>query len=487
VTEFDKIIRNGLVVTIDGERRCDIGIRDGRIVALEESLSGATEEIDACGLIVLPGGVDSHVHVDQPFSSGAKIADDFSSGTGSALAGGTTTIISFAVQPRGGSLTKAVEDYAELAKRSRCDYSFHLLVTDPRPDILADELPGLVAAGHRSIKIFMTNDSTRLVDRQIIETLAAARALGALVCVHAEHNELIGYLTERLLAQGITEPYALALAKPMIVEREATHRIIALAEALNTPLQIFHVSGAESAEEVARARARGVQVWAETCTQYLVLTADDLKQPGMEGAKLMFAPAPRTKADQDALWNAITDRTIEIITSDHSPLRFEGPDGKLFAGDNAPFDKIPNGVPGLAARLPLVYSEGVAKGRIDLKRFVDLVATMPAKLFGLYPQKGVIAIGSDADLTLFDPNAEQILSNAMMHHGSDYTPFEGMAVTGAVHSVLLRGETAFAGETVVSSPGQGRHLPRAPYDFIAPNGHFPIGFDPHAQAKAISR
>lgn len=482
MTLFDKIIRNGLVVTEQGEMRCDIAIRGGRIAALGENLADAAEEIDASGLVVIPGGVDSHVHVDQPFSSGAKIADDFASGTASALAGGTTTIISFAVQPRGGSLAKAVEDYAELATRSRCDYSFHLLVTDPRPDVLADELPGLVAAGHRSIKIFMTNDSTRLVDRQIIETLAAARALGALVCVHAEHNELIGYLTERLLAQGRTEPDALALAKPMIVEREATHRIIALAEALNTPLQIFHVSGAESAEEVARAKARGVQVWAETCTQYLVLTADDLKRPGMEGAKFMFAPAPRTEADQEALWDAIRQRTIEVITSDHSPLTFAGPDGKLFAGADASFNKIPNGVPGLAARLPIVYSEGVAKGRIDLVRFVDLIATMPAKLFGLYPQKGTIAVGSDADLVLFDPKAEQVLTNAMMHQGSDYTPFEGMSVTGAVRTVVLRGEVAFADNTVSAVPGQGRHLPREAYDFIAPSGFFPIGFNPHEPA-----
>lgn len=484
---FDLLISNGRVVVEDGIRRIDVGIIDGKIAALGSDLGKADETVDASGLIVMPGGVDSHVHVDQPFSSGAKIADDFASGTASALAGGTTTIISFAVQPRGQSLAAAVESYAKLAEKSRCDYSFHLLISDPTRDVLEKELPELVAAGHRSIKVFMTNDSTRLGDRQIIDTLAAARSLGALVCVHAEHNDLIGYLTERLIAQGKTAPSSLALAKPMLVEREATHRIIALAEALNAPLQVFHVSGAESADEVARAQARGVQVWAETCPQYLVLTAKDLDRPGMEGAKFMFAPAPRTERDQEALWDAIRANTIEIVTSDHSPLTFDGPDGKLFAGADAPFNRIPNGVPGLAARLPIVYSEGVAKGRIDLRRFVDLVSTMPAKLFGLYPQKGMIAVGSDADLVIWNPEARRTLDNAMMHHGSDYTPFAGMETTGAVDRVFLRGVLAFETGKVLSAAGAGRYLPRDAYDFIAPNGNFPIGFNPHLKDQAVDR
>lgn len=476
---FQLTVRGGTIVNAHETRRADIGIRDGRIAAIEEHLDAGTEDVNAEGLLVLPGGVDSHVHVDQPFSSGAEIADNFDTGSASALAGGTTTILCFVMQPRGGSLQAAAADYHRLAERSRVDYSVHLTITDPTPEVLQKELPELVAAGHRSIKIFMTNASTRLNDQQILITLAAARKLGALVCVHAEHHELIDWLTERLLAQGITAPRALAMAKPMIVEREATHRILALAEALDTPVQIFHVSGHDSAEEVARAQRRGLKVWAETCSHYLVLTAADLDRPGFEGAKFMFAPAARTPADQQDLWRRIVDGTITVVSSDHSPLRYDHPRGKMFAGSDAPFNKVPNGVPGLAARLPIVFSEGVVKGRIDAQAFVSLVSTMPAKLFGLYPRKGTIAVGSDADLVLWDATKRRTLNNAMMHHGSDYTPFEGMETTGAPVAVFLRGVKAFAGDALLSQPGSGRFLPRGPYEMIAPRGVFPAGFDPY--------
>jgi dihydropyrimidinase len=476
---FELTVRGGTIVNADDTQRADIGVRDGKILAIAERLDPGIEDVSAEGLLVLPGGVDSHVHVDQPFSSGAEIADNFDTGSASALAGGTTTIISFVMQPRGGSLKAAAAAYHRLAEQSRVDYSVHLTITDPTADVLEKELPGLVAAGHRSIKIFMTNASTRLNDQQILVTLAAARKLGALVCIHAEHHELIDWLTQRLLAQGITAPKALAMAKPMIVEREATHRIIALAEALDAPIQIFHVSGHDSAEEVARAQRRGVKVWAETCSHYLVLTAADLDRPGFEGAKFMFAPAARTPADQEDLWRRIVDGAITVISSDHSPLRYDDPKGKMFAGSDASFHKVPNGVPGLAARLPIVFSEGVAKGRIDAQHFVSLVSTMPAKLFGLYPRKGKIAAGSDADLVLWDPTQRRTLSNAMMHHGSDYTPFEGMETIGAPVAVFLRGVLAFQHDVLLSQPGTGRFLPRGPYEMIAPTGIFPAGFDPH--------
>jgi dihydropyrimidinase len=477
---FDLTVRGGTVVTADATLRADIGVTGGKVVSIEPSLPPGERDVSVEGLLVLPGGVDSHVHLDQPFSSGAQIADDFATGTASALAGGTTTILSFVMQPRGGSLQAAAEGYHRLAQRSRADYSFHLTITDPSPQVIERELPELVAAGHRSIKIFMANASTRLTDEQILVTLAAARRLGALVCVHAEHHELIEWLTARLLAQGITAPRALALAKPMIAEREAVHRVIALAEALDTPLQIFHVSGRDSAEEVARAQSRSVKVWAETCTHYLVLSAEDLDRPGFEGAKFMFAPAARTHADQQDLWRRIQDGTITVVSSDHSPLNYNDPRGKMLGGADAPFNKVPNGVPGLAARLPIVFSEGVVKGRIDAQTFVKLVATMPAQLFGLYPRKGTIAIGSDADLVIWDPDKRRTLTNAMMHHGSDYTPFEGFEVTGAPVRVFLRGVEAFDGTNVLAEPGDGLFLPREPYDFIAPTGRFPEGFDPYA-------
>jgi dihydropyrimidinase len=381
------------------------------------------------------------------------------------------------MQPRGGSLAEAAAAYHQRAAQSRVDYSFHLTITDPTAAVLEQELPVLVEQGHRSIKIFLANATTRLHDRQVLDTLAAARKLGALVCVHAEHHELIEWLTERLIAQGETSPSSLALAKPMIAEREATHRVLAFAEALDAAVQIFHISGSDSADEVARAQQRGVRAWAETCTQYLVLTAADLDRPGFEGAKYMFAPPPRTLADQQALWERIKDGTISVISSDHSPLHYDGPLGKRFSGVDAPFHKIPNGVPGLAARLPIVFSEGVAKGRINACRFVRLVATMPAKLFGLYPRKGTIAVGSDADLVVWDPREERVLTNALMQHGSDYTPYEGLRVTGAPVSVYLRGLPAFAAGKVLAAPGAGKFLPRGPYEFIAPRGSFASGFD----------
>ena len=475
---FDLTLRHALVVAEDLIHHTDVGVRNGKIATIENDLEPGIEDVDATSLLLLPGGVDSHVHVAQKLSSGAEIADDFDTGSASALAGGTTTMIAFIMQPRGGSLAGAAAKSHGLARKSRADYSFHLTITDPTTEVLERDLPELIAAGHRSIKIFMANASTRLTDAQILPVLATARTHGALVCVHAEHHELIDWMTARLVAQGFTKPAALALAKPMIAEREATHRVIALAEALNTPLQIFHISGHDSAEEVARAQARGVQVWAETCTHYLVLTADDLDRPGFEGAKFMFAPPARTAADQADLWRRIKDGTITVISSDHSPLNYDHPRGKMFAGADAPFQKIPNGVPGLAARLPIVFSEGVAKGRIDLRTLVDLVSTTPARLFGLYPQKGVIAVGSDADLVLWDPAAHRTLRNADMHHGSDYTPFEGLAVTGAVRSTYLRGQLAFDGAAVTARPGTGAFLPRAPYPAIRPSGRFPAGFDP---------
>lgn len=478
MSDFDFVIRGGTAVTATDIGAFDIGIAGGVITAIGKGLPRGKEEVDAQGLLVLPGGVDSHVHLDQPFSSGADIADGFASGTASAAAGGTTTVVCHAPQIRGGSLAGAVAAYAEKAKHARIDHAFHLLVNDPTPEVLERELPALVAAGHRSVKIFMTYDSNRLGDAQILQTLAAARRAGALVCVHAEHHDLITWLTQALLAAGQTAPRHLAWAKPMVVEREATHRILALAEALDTPIQIFHVSGRQSGEEVERAQKRCQKAWAETCTQYLVLDEADMDRPGFEGAKFMISPALRSAADREALWQFLRDGVIDIVSSDHSPLRYDDPRGKKQHGENAPFNKIPNGVPGLAARLPILYSEGVAKGRIDLRCFVDLVATNPARRFGLAPRKGALAVGADADIVLFDPNRRVTLTNAMQHHGSDYTPYEGMELQGYPTATYQRGHLVFDGETVLAQPGQGQLLARAPYAEIVPTGHFPTPFDP---------
>lgn len=477
MSELDLVIRGGTVVTGTDQFPADVGVKDGQVVALGKSLGATRRSVDAQGLLVLPGGVDNHVHVDQP-APGVVMCDDFDTGTASAAAGGTTTIICFSWQEKGQSLAAVTADYHRKAQRARVDYSFHLTITDPSPTVVEEELPRLVAEGSRSIKIFMTYDGARLNDAEVIRVLAAARRNKALVCVHAEHHDLLAWLTEQLVAAGLTAPKYHAWGKPMVVEREAVNRICSFAEALDVPIQVFHVSGAESAEEIARAQARGLKVWAETCPHYLTLTAGDLDRPGFEGAKFVFGPPARTKADQEALWGYIRRGVIDVVSSDHSPTRFDDPKGKKVAGDDAPFDKIPNGIPGLAARLPVLFTEGVSKGRIDAPTFVRLVSTNAAKLFGLFPRKGTIAIGSDADFVIFDPQKSVTLTNALMHHGGDYTPYEGYRTQGYPIATYVRGELIFDGENVVGLPGHGRFLARGPYPLIEPRGRFSSPFNP---------
>jgi len=285
-------------------------------------------------------------------------------------------------------------------------------------------------------------------------------------------------MTSKLLAAGLIAPRYFPWSKPMVAEREAVQRIIALSEALDVPIEIFHVSGVESAAEIERAQRRGVKVWAETCPQYLTLTTDDLDQPGFEGAKFIFGPPARTSRDQEALWDYLRRGVISIISSDHSPSRYDDPKGKKVGGEDAPFSVVPNGIPGVAERLPLIFSEGVAKGRIDVVTFARLISTSPAKMFGLYPRKGVIAVGSDADLVLWDPDKQVTLTNDLMRHAGDYTPYEGRAVTGYPVATYLRGRLIFQDGQLVGPVGAGRYLPRQPYPLIEPSGRFPTAFDP---------
>lgn len=482
MVDFDLLIRGGRVVTEGDVQDADIGIKDGRIAALGQGLpQSAPEIVDAAGLIVIPGGVDTHAHIDQPSGSAAEMCDTFETASASAAAGGTTTVVCFAWQSPGESLAAVTSNYLERAKASRVDHAFHLTITDPTEEVLEVELPALVAAGNRSIKIFMTYKGVGLEDADILRVLDAAKRNQALVCVHAEHHALIEYMTRKLLSAGLAAPKYFPWSKPIIAEREAVQRIIALSEALDVPIQIFHVSGAEPAAEIDRAQKRGLKVWAETCPHYLTLTAGDLDRPGFEGAKLIFGPPARTKADQEALWDYLKRGVISVISSDHSPSRYNDPKGKMIGGENAPFSAVPNGIPGLAARLPVVFSEGVTTGRIDLVKFVELVSTAPAKLFGLYPLKGVVAVGSDADLVLWDPNRQVSLTNAMMHHGSDYTPYEGKRITGYPVRTYVRGQLVFKDGELVGPGGGGKFLSREPYDLIAPVGRLPTPFDPVAE------
>ncbi len=475
---FDLTIRGGTVVNAAETARCDVGVRGGRIAALAESLPPGARDIDATGRYVMPGGIDSHCHIDQRSSAGGRNAETFESGTRSAACGGTTTIICFAAQEKGGRLAPVVAEYAERARQSCIDYSFHLIVNDPTDEVVGEELPRLVAEGHRSIKLFMTYPRNRVTDAEILRVLDVAKRERALVCVHAENHDAIMYMTEKLLAAGRHATRHHAWCKPPLVEREAVQRIVMLAELVDTPIQIFHVTCEEAAEEVRRAQRRGLKVFAETCPQYFVLTARDLDRDQREGAKFVCSPAPRSEGDQEALWDHVRLGTIGNVTSDHAPYNIDELEGKFWAGDNAPFSQIANGVPGLETRMPIVFSEGVARGRIDLQTFVALTSTNAARLFGLYPAKGTISVGADADICVWDAGREVTISQSLLHHDVDYTPYEGLEVVGWPAVTISRGRVVWNEGRVSCEPGWGRFLPRGPYDYIAPRGVLPTPFDP---------
>ncbi len=476
MAEYDLIVRGGTVVTESDAFRADIGIRAGRIAALADCLGGGPV-LEADGLMVLPGGVDSHCHIEQLQAGGGADEESFLTGSTAALAGGTTSVVTFSTQFKGGGVLGPLAEYRRRAAAGALvDYAFHQIVTDPTDEVLHKELPEIVASGVRSLKVFLTYDPLALDDRQYLAVLSAARRLGCLVTVHCENHAAIAWRTAALLADGRIAPKYHAWSRPVIVEREATHRAIALAELVDTPIEIFHVSGPEPAEEIARARARGVRVWGETCPQYFVLTAADMDRPGFEGAKFMCSPAPRDAASAEGLWETIRLRVIEVISSDHSGWSFAGSHGKRAAGEDAPFPQVPNGIPGLAARLPLFWSEGVATGRITPSDFVRLTATQPARMFGL-AAKGRIAPGADADLVLWDPARRTRLTNALMQHAIDYTPYEGMEVTGWPVATLRRGAVVMRDGKVQAEPGSGMFLPVAPYEMIRPRGMLPDGFD----------
>ncbi|MDP5290983.1 dihydropyrimidinase [Oceanimonas sp. CHS3-5] len=469
MSEFDLVIRNGRIATAADVTDCDIGIKDGRIVALGLNLGEGREEIDASGQLVLPGGVDAHCHLDQPMPDGLRMADDFYTGTRSAACGGTTTVMPFAAQEKGQSLKAAVEDYHQRAEgKAVVDYAFHLIVSDPTETVLKEELPELIRQGCTSFKIYMTYDDLKLNDGQILDVLALARDEGAMAMIHAENADCIGWLTKRLIDAGHTAPKYHAAARPMLVEREATHRVIALSELVDVPILIVHVSGEEAVEQIRWARSKGISIYAETCPQYLFLTAEDLGIDGYEGAKCVCSPPPRDEANQQVIWDGLEDGLFTIFSSDHAPFRYEDPQGKKPNGEEVDFPYIPNGIPGLETRLPLLFSEGVNKGRITLNRFVELTATNPAKLYGLYPQKGSIAVGADADIAIWDPKREVVIQNELLHHDVDYTPYEGQVVTGWPVLTLSRGKVVWRDGEVLGQAGDGRFLPCGKPDMAKP-------------------
>ncbi|TGD63662.1 dihydropyrimidinase [Tabrizicola sp. WMC-M-20] len=458
---FDLIIRGGTLATAADVYKADIAIRDGRIVQIGLDLGEAARVIDASGKYVLPGGIDSHVHIAQASGDGIQMADDFASGTLSALFGGNTMVLPFCLPAKGQSLRAALQEYHNLAEGAcYTDVSFHVIIPDTTDQILGQEIPALVADGYTSFKVFMTYEGLRLNDAQILATMDAAQGAGALVMVHCENEDVIRFLVDRAERNGDLVPAAHARTRPVSAEREATHRAMALAEVADVPVVIVHVSNREAMEEISRARARGSRVVGETCPQYLVLTADDLEAMDWSGAKFVCSPPPRTTADQEACWEGIRMGIFDLVSSDHCPFVYDDPKGKLNPKGRTSFRHVPNGIPGVETRLPILFSEGVSKGRIDLSRFVALTATNQAKTYGLYPRKGTIAIGSDADLTVWDPEAERIIRHADLHDGSDYSPYEGFAVTGWPVTVILRGTVMVENEQLCGAQGAGAYVSR---------------------------
>lgn len=439
---YDLIVRNANVSTASNSYLCDIGVLNGKIVSLSEHLHNviSKNEIDAHGAIVTPGGVDAHCHLDQQIDGPSRMADGFYSGSRSAVCGGTTTIIPFASQLRGQTLNQAVNDYHERAsERSFIDYAFHLIISDPTQHVLEKELPELIQRGFTSFKIYMTYDDLKLNDYQILSVLDIAKRYGALPMIHAENSDAIAYLTHKLISLGCTEPVYHASSRPMVVEREATHRAISLAELIDVPILIVHVSGAEAIQQIQIAKSNGIKVYSETCPQYLFLTQDDLAGSDFCGAKFVCSPPPRDKSNQLAVWKALASGLFDIFSSDHAPYNFESSQGKKTSGVCPPFSHIPNGIPGIETRLPLLFTEGVMTGKITLQKFVALTATNPAKLYGLYPRKGTIAIGSDADLVIWNTACNFTLHNSDLHHAVDYTPYEGHLMRAWPSFTILRG------------------------------------------------
>jgi dihydropyrimidinase len=458
------IIANGTVVTASDIFPADVWIDDERITALVAHGTPhghADKTIDAAGKLIFPGGIDAHTHLDMPFGGTSSI-DDFTSGTTAAACGGTTTIVDFAIQQKGQSLRAALDTWhAKAEGRAGIDYGFHMIATDVPPPVLA-EMGAMVGEGITSFKMFMAYPGVLMLDDQsIFRAMLRAGELGALICMHAETGLPIDVLVERALAAGHTAPIYHALTRPEVAEATGTERAIALAEMAKVPVYMVHLSAQRALERVMEARDRGLPAYAETCPQYLFLDEDALRgAPGdaFEGAKYVCTPPLRPAHHHDHLWRGLRNYDLQVVSTDHCPFCMKGQ--KDLGRDS--FAKIPNGMPGVETRLYLLY-EAVREKKISLNRFVDITATAPAKIFGLYPRKGTIAIGADADIVVWDPEKRFALDHTNMHSKADYAPFEGKTVTGAPSHVLSRGEVIVENNRFLAREGRGRFLKRATF------------------------
>ncbi len=458
---FDTVIKNGTIVTATDTYASDLGITDGKVAAIMQALpaDNVGRVIDAAGHLVLPGGIDVHTHLDMPFG-GTTSSDDFETGTIAAAFGGTTTLIDFAIQYKGQSLRQAFEGWMKKAEgKAATDYAFHCIITDLGAAQL-EEMGQLVREGVSSFKLFMAYPGVFMLDdATIFRAMSQAAKHGGLICMHAENGGAIDVIVQRALAEGKRAPKYHALTRPTTAEAEATARAIALAEMAGAPVYIVHLSCNEALEKVREARDRGLPAYAETCPQYLFLSLENFDVPGFEGAKYVFTPPLREKWHQERLWQGLAQDTLQVVSTDHCPFCYK--EQKELGKDD--FTKIPNGGPGIEHRLSLIYTGGVHGKRFSANRFVQLVSTAPAKLFGLYPRKGTIAVGSDADLLIFDPNEEQVLSAKTHHMRVDYSMFEGIRVTGVAKTVLSRGRVVIEGGKFVGRPGAGQFVRRQTY------------------------
>ncbi len=458
---FDTIIKNGSVVTATDTYNADVAISDGKVAAIGKNLpiENASKAIDASGKLVMPGGIDVHTHLDMPFG-GTTSADDFETGTRAAAFGGTTTLIDFAIQYKGQQLRQAFDTWmGKAASKAVCDYAFHCIVTDVSSGQLS-EMNDLVHEGVTSFKLFMAYPGVFMLDDgSIFKALQTTSQNGGLVCMHAENGSAIDVIVQQALAEGKKAPKYHALTRPTTAEAEATARAIALAEMAGAPIYIVHLSCNDALEKVREARDRGLPVYAETCPQYLYLSIENFDAPGFEGAKYVFTPPLREKWHQEKLWNGLKRDHLQVVSTDHCPFCFK--EQKELGKDD--FTKIPNGGPGVEHRMSLIYSGGVAAGRFSVNRFVELVSTTPAKLFGLYPRKGTIAVGSDADLVIFNPTRKHTISAKTHHMRVDYSMFEGIQVTGMPDVVLSRGKVVVDGDKFLGRAGQGEFLRRQTY------------------------
>ncbi|MES4902829.1 MULTISPECIES: dihydropyrimidinase [unclassified Streptomyces] len=455
------VIRGGLVVTAAEETRADVLVEDGRIAALAASDSAyaqgwtADRTIDATDKYVIPGGVDAHTHIEMPFG-GTFASDTFETGTRAAAWGGTTTIVDFAVQSMGHSLREGLDDWhAKAAGQCAIDYSFHMILADVNESSLR-EMDLLVAEGITSFKLFMAYPGVFYSDDgKILRAMQRGAANGGLMLMHAENGLAIDVLIEQALAEGRTDPRHHGEVRKALLEAEATHRAIQLARVAGAPLYVVHVSAQEAVAELAQARDKGLPVFGETCPQYLFLSTDNLAEPGFEGAKYVCSTPLRPREHQAALWQGLRTNDLQVVSTDHCPFCFAG-QKELGRGD---FSKIPNGMPGVEHRMDLLH-QAVVDGHISRRRWIEIACATPARMFGLYPKKGTIAPGTDADLVIYDPRAQQTLSAETHHMNVDYSAYEGKRITGQVETVLSRGETVIDRRRFTGRAGHGRFIAR---------------------------